>query len=136
MANDGFNAIARRMVALGTEVPSGIGRALRTVGENIVKDVQNYGPGRGVPYRTGKLSRSGRVEGPETDVKQTVTVAFGGGEAFYGLIVHENPSAQHPVGEARYLVRGMERVATEGKTATKEALQAELDIALARVGAL
>jgi hypothetical protein len=83
---------------------------LRVVGETIMTDVKASRSGAGVPRDTGALAASGRVSGPSAS--GAVDLTFGGAAAPYALRQHEELSYRHPVGEARYLVRGVERFAS------------------------
>jgi len=57
-----------------------------------------------VPVDTGVLRASGFVEPPvETPNGGSVTLGFGGGAIDYAVIVHEDLTKQHPVGQAKYL---------------------------------
>ena len=66
-----------------------------------------------VPYLTGELSRSGRLEGPDIGIGiTTVSIAYGGPagsgpgqtkDVDYALIVHERLDVKHPVGKAKYV---------------------------------
>lgn len=132
MMADSFDAITRRIHALADEGAQGAGRSLRIIGETILTDVKASGPGRGVPVDTGALRRSGRAVGPEGAETVKVTLAFGGPAAPYALRQHEELDYHHEVGEARYLVRGLERFAAEGGDAARKALEANMDAALAR----
>jgi hypothetical protein len=80
---------------------------LRVVGETIMTDVKAARPGAGVPVDTGALRSSGRVTGPSHN--GVVTLSFGGAAAPYALRQHEDLAYRHKLGEARYLVRGLER---------------------------
>jgi len=83
-------------------VPSG----LRQIGEEIMTDVRSSRPGQGVPRDEGVLAASGRVDGPKDN---RVELSFGGAAAPYALRQHEELQWRHTVGEARYLVRGVDR---------------------------
>ena len=107
-----FNRAAKRIEKLDTrmkkrQVPSG----LRLIGEEIMLDVKAARPGAGVPVDTGVLRSTGRVEGPAND---EVTLSFGGAAASYALEQHENLEIRHRIGEARYLVRGIQRWQRDG----------------------
>ena len=80
--------------------------------EMILTDVKQSRPGRGVPVDLGPLNQSGRVTpgGPRTPVK----IVFGGAATPYALYQHERTDLRHRVGEARYIVRGVERFVAEG----------------------
>lgn len=107
-------------------------RYLRQVGEEIMADAKNSKPGRGVPVDTGALRASGQVEGPDLKVmarvspslvstitgrargvfgavKIRVMLAFGDAATQYALVQHERLDYHHEIGEARYLVRAVDR---------------------------
>lgn len=93
---------------------------LRAVGEEIMSEVKDSRPGHGVPVDTGALRSTGRVEGPTfTRHSPEVELSFGGSAAPYALVQHEHLEYHHTVGEARYLVRGLERWSA-GKSAAME----------------
>ncbi len=89
---------------------------LRLIGEEIMLDVKAARPGAGVPVDEGTLRSTGRVEGPKHD---EVELSFGGAAAPYALEQHENMELHHTVGEARYLVRGLERWQRDGASVRK-----------------
>src|SRR5260221_10205362 len=86
-------------------------QALRGIGEEIMTDTKASAAGHGVPVKTGALRASGTVEQP---LPLAVDLSFGGAAAPYALAVHENVAAHHAVGEARYLVRALERWSPDG----------------------
>src|SRR3990172_2540728 len=107
---ESFRAAAKRIKSAAKVVGGGsIGRGLRMIGEEIMTDVRASRPGAGVPRDTGALASTGRVEGPvATPLGPAVELSFGGAAASYALAQHEILTYHHKVGEARYLVRGME----------------------------
>lgn len=106
-----FKAAGRRIEVLAKRTGAAVPSGLRLIGEEIMLDVKAARPGEGVPVDTGALRSSGRVEGPALNV---VTLSFGGASAPYALKVHEELDTPHTVGEARYLVRGVERWQRDG----------------------
>ena len=70
-------------------------------------DVKASSPGHGVPVDTGVLRGSGIVTGP--DPSGAVALTFGGAAAPYAIRQHEELGYRHTVGEARYLIRGVQR---------------------------
>jgi hypothetical protein len=122
----GLQETARKIEALaragGDEVRSG----LRVIGETIMTDVRASRPGAGVPKDTGNLAASGRVTGP--DRRGAVRLSFGGAAAPYALRQHEELTYRHTLGEARYLVRGLERWMRGGTP--EQAIDAMLDAAV------
>lgn len=99
---------------------------LRLMGEEIMLDIKSSRPGAGVPVDKGILRNSGRVTGP--DVEAVVRLTFGGPAAPYAFIQHERLDFHHPVGEARYLIRGVLRWQPNGASA--KAARAELQQAI------
>lgn len=115
-----FNRAAKRLRALSVAVREEFREGLYLVGEEIMADIKDSRPGKGVPVDMGDLSRSGRVERPEP---HAVTLSFGGSSAPYALIQHEGLDFNHTVGEARYLVRGVERWDPKNSGAHGEAVK-------------
>lgn len=76
------------------------------VANEILTDVKVSRPNKGVPRDTGSLANSGRAT-PAGKCKAEVT--FGGAAAPYALVQHERTDYNHKLGEARYLIRGVER---------------------------
>lgn len=75
------------------------GRALRSVGEVYMTESK-----RRTPVDTGVLRSSGHVVGPEKHGDYfMVRLVFGGPAAPYAFEVHENLSAHHDDGQAKYL---------------------------------
>jgi hypothetical protein len=126
--SESFRRAAKDIEAWAKKAKGGVGPSLRVAGEEIMTDVKASRPGRGVPVRTGALRSTGRVEGPTGEKKPVVTLSFGGAAAPYALDQHENLDYHHEVGEARYLVRGVERYAFNGSQAQK-ALKDSVDAA-------
>lgn len=110
-----FREAARRIRAFQRSFDGSAGKAARIVGEEILTDVKASRPGHGVPVDEGTLRSTGRVDGPGRD--ERVVVSFGGAAAPYALEQHERLDFQHDVGEARYLVRGVERWRPGGSAA-------------------
>lgn len=121
-----FGAAARKMRAFRRRV-QGIGAdGAVVVGEEIMTDVKAAVPGRGVPVDEGTLRGSGTVEGP---AQGRVVLAFGGAAAPYALVQHERTDFHHDIGEARYLVRGLERWDVNGSQ-VMAALEANAEAAI------
>src|SRR3990167_4442938 len=82
-------------------------RALRSVGEVWMTEAKKR-----TPVDTGTLRSSGHVQGPTVRGNEiTVRLVFGGPAASYAATVHENLTARHTTGQAKYL----ESVVTERK---------------------
>lgn len=63
-----------------------------------------------VPVRTGNLRATGFVHPPEIDGKQIyVTLSYGGPAVDYAIVVHEDLTAHHPHGQAKYLSTPLEQ---------------------------
>jgi hypothetical protein len=104
------------------EIPGGV----RLIAEEILTDVKASRPGAGVPRDKGTLANSGKTTqaGP-----LAVDISFGDAAAPYALVQHETLEFVHKLGEARYLVRGIERW-KPGGSAAMEALKANSAAAL------
>ena len=118
-----FNRAAQRIARLAKALGPLAGPFLRGVGEEIMTDVKASRPGAGVPRRDGILAGTGMVDGPVDGAKgPVVELSFGGAAAPYALVQHERLDYHHTLGEARYLVRGVERWQPDG-SAAREALR-------------
>lgn len=126
-----FRRAARNLSTYGRMMTRTAGGALRGIGEEIMTDAKTPSPGRGVPVDEGVLRASGRVEGPRPDA--TVLLSFGDASAPYALRQHEELDWHHDVGEARYLVRAVDRWRPDG-SAAMDALAAQADALAERVG--
>lgn len=103
---------------------------LRGIGEEILTDVKASTSGHGVPVDKGNLRASGVVEQPSPSA---VEISFGNEAVQYALIQHEDVSLHHKVGEARYLVRGLERWKPDGSVAM-EAMKANTEAGIKAAG--
>jgi len=126
-----FGRVAKTIRKYRDELVKEGGRALREIGEEMMTDIKASRPGRGVPVDFGALRDSGRAIGPRSDA--TVLLTFGGPSAPYALVQHERLDFAHDVGEARYLVRGVERWRPGGSAAMR-ALAANARGAARRLG--
>ena len=94
---NGLTELHRAMRAKGAQ-------GLYEAGQMIVTDAK-----RRVPVDLGNLKGSGYVTAPTATPGGTnVEVGFGGPAADYAIYVHEDLSAHHPVGEAKYLENAVE----------------------------
>lgn len=123
----GFRKAGQKIEVLRRVGAAGLPKNVRVFGEGIMTDVKSSRPGAGVPRDTGNLASTGRVDGPDT--RNTTRLTFGGAAAVYALRQHEELSYRHPLGEARYLVRGLERAVAGRKP--EEALRANAQAAIA-----
>lgn len=93
----GLQELRRSMMAKGAQ-------GLYEGGQVIMTDAK-----RRVPVDLGNLKGSGYVTAPTpNEGGMHVEVGFGGPAASYAIYVHEDLSAHHPVGEAKYLENAVE----------------------------
>lgn len=115
----GIDALQRRLARLGTEAPRAVAAGLLEEAETIATRSAEL-----VPVDTGTLRSSQHVTPPETRGGVTeVQIAYGGPAAPYALAVHEDLTARHPVGQAKYL----EQPATEALRGMVERLGAHVE---------
>lgn len=90
--------------------PDEFGRALRQEAEVEATECKKR-----CPVDTGALRASIHVEGPKraADDQRRIqaSIVGGGPSAPYGLIVHEDLEAFHPVGEAKFIERPLKESA-------------------------
>lgn len=128
-----FRKAAAAIARAAKKMQGDLGPNLRMIGEEIMTDVKASAPGHGVPVDKGTLRNTGRVEGPTgSKGAPKVSLSFGGPAAKYALVQHEVTTFKHTVGEARYLVRGMERWKPGGSSAM-QAIQENARAGLAAV---
>lgn len=96
----GGTRLARKLQAASASGPPALVGALFQEAERIMTaSKQDY-----VPVQTGALRASGFVDEPVlTATGGSVTLGFGGPAAPYAVIVHEDLTKRHPVGQAKYL---------------------------------
>ena len=98
----GEAAMVARLHALGREGPAVLAGALYRAGERIMTRSKD----EFVPVKWGHLRASGHVQPPATHGNAVVvTLGYGGPAVTYAVPVHENVTARHPVGEAKFLER-------------------------------
>lgn len=131
MARD-FRSAARKIGRLSRTLKRAAPSGLRIIGEEILTDVKASRPGHGVPVDTGALRASGRATGPRSD--DSVLLSFGDAATRYALKQHEELDYNHEIGEARYLVRGVDRWKPDRSVAIA-ALKAQTDIIIRRIRA-
>jgi hypothetical protein len=104
----------RKLMAMTASTPAVLLQTLVSEAETIMTaSKEQY-----VPVDTGALRASGFVEPPiPTAMGASITLGFGGPSAPYAVIVHEDLTKRHRVGQAKYLeipfrarVQGMEAV--------------------------
>lgn len=129
-----FKKAGRKIGQAAKQIDAELGKSgsgLRIIGEEIMADVKASRPGAGVPRRHGILAGTGRVEGPRfRGGRAEVELSFGGSSAPYAVVQHERTDFHHKRGEARYLVRGLERW-QPGGSAGMEAIKANAAAGLA-----
>lgn len=83
----------------GALVTGPVPKALRSVGEVWMTEAKKR-----CPVDKGVLRSSGHVQGPiRSGNNIIVKLVFGGPSAGYARVVHENLTAKHKVGQAKYL---------------------------------
>lgn len=102
-----FKSAARALEEMVDSGPDSAVSGMRMIGEQIITDVKQNREGKGVPEDEGILRGTLRVVGP--DAQGVVKLRAGGASAPYALVQHERLDYHHNIGEARYLVRGVER---------------------------
>lgn len=114
-----FEQARRRIAEYAKRMSSSLGDVVYQVGEQIITDVRATRGSTGVPRDTGTLANSLRA----VRVRENMTeISAGGAAAPYALVQHERTDFRHKLGEARYLVRGVERWnPNQARRALKEA---------------
>jgi hypothetical protein len=99
MALEGVDQMRRKLETLIRQVPREVGRALFQ--EAQIEKTESM---RKTPVKFGPLRASHEVTEPEINGGDiSVSIIVGGPSAPYALFVHENLTALHPVGEAKFL---------------------------------
>lgn len=115
-----FKKAAKKIKQFSAAHVAAANDGLRLIGEEVMTDVKASAPGHGVPVDEGILRSTGRVSRLNLATKSglpEVELSFGGASAPYALAQHERTDYRHDVGEARYLVRGLERWKSSGSQA-------------------
>jgi len=97
MAIKGLAAMKRKLKKLEKQFPDAMADALYESGERIMSESV-----REVPVKTGRLRATHYVEEPKKDSKGKHSLEIGYGTN-YAVSVHENMTAKHTVGKAKYL---------------------------------
>ena len=97
----GMENVMQNLHAVARRAPRRAAAALFQEGELVMAQAK-----RRTPVDTGVLQSSGRVAAPRvggagSDV--SVELSFGGAAAPYAVTVHEDLSAKHPTGQAKFL---------------------------------
>lgn len=112
-----FKKIERKMNTLHDQmVNKAFVQGVATMALEILADVKNAREGKGVPVDTGALRATGRMEANERRAR----ISFGGAAAKYALRQHETLYYRHKIGEARYLIRGLERYDFAGSSSQRK----------------
>lgn len=95
----GAAELLARIKAIAETAPVLVGRGMFVAGERIMEEAKAE-----TPVDTGALRSSGHVDLPVVDGTDiTVTLGFGGAAVDYAVYVHEDLSAKHDDGKAKYL---------------------------------
>ena len=95
----GADALVRRFKELAARLPIAIESALVREAEETITEAKLI-----TPVDEGVLRASGHVQQPKRDgPRVSVEAGFGGPAAPYALFVHEDLTAHHPVGQAKFL---------------------------------
>ncbi len=98
----GVDAVVANILRASAEKRQRAGQRLYLYGEAIMtRSKRDF-----CPVDTGRLRSSGHVQLPEiTRDEIVVRLSYGGAAATYAVIVHEDLTVHHPVGQAKYLER-------------------------------
>jgi hypothetical protein len=95
----GADQVLRNLDQIIRTQPTKIAAALHEEAEELMTEAK-----RRTPVDTSALRSSGHVQIPQVDQDSvSVTLAFGGPAAPYAVYVHEDLTANHPVGQAKFL---------------------------------
>jgi len=118
----GIEALRTVLAQLADQAPHKMGGALFRQANFIMKEAKEQ-----TPVDTGVLRASGHVDEPMIQgSKVSVQLGFGGVAEAYAIPVHENLTARHPVGNAKYLENPM--LAATGELEAKLAADLQLDV--------
>lgn len=127
-----FRGAAKAIERLAKEMERRVPSGLRVIGEELKTDANASRPGHGVPVDEGVLRSTGRVTGPEGN---EVEWSYGGAAAPYAIVQHERLDFRHTVGEARWMIRAIDRWKPDGSAgmrALRENAEEAVRIARAR----
>lgn len=95
----GTKEMSDRLKVLANRFPDAIDQALYIETQGMLKEVIKR-----TPVDKGSLRASEHVEGPTRQGKTTYTkIVAGGPSAPYAIYVHENLTAHHTVGQAKFI---------------------------------
>lgn len=118
----GDKELKRSLENLARQFPKETGKALRSVGTEKI-----YEPSQAlVPVETGALRDSGRIRATTAQSRGvSLKISYGGSEAPYAVIIHEDLRLKHPNGgSAKYL----ERPLMQAKPTIGRDLAGEIDL--------
>jgi hypothetical protein len=107
-----FRQAARSIERLAKEMDRRVPSGIRVIGEELETDANASRAGHGVPVDEGIMRSTARVQGP--DNRGQVEWSYGGAAAPYTLRQHEDTSLRHTVGEARWMIRAIDRWKPDG----------------------
>ena len=102
----GAEAVAATLKRVARAFPDHVAAALYQEAQIEMTEAKRRTPVDITPNapHPGQLRASGRVAEPERKGNDiSVTLSFGGAAVDYAVYVHENPDAEHPVGQWKYL---------------------------------
>ncbi len=103
----GTEEMLNKIRAFAQAAPDKFGLAMRVETEIEATECKRRCPVDITPHapHPGNLRNSIHVEGPFREGRNIRTVIATGAQAPYGVYVHENLDAHHPVGEAKFIER-------------------------------
>lgn len=115
----GTEEMAQVLKQLSERAAPAMAKALTNEAERIMGEAKDL-----CPVDTGTLKASGHVQEPELiGERVSVTMGFGGAASDYAIIVHEDLSAYHPVGQAKFLEQPLMEAAGSMESRIVESLQ-------------
>jgi hypothetical protein len=122
---EGMDELRRKLAAAGPLALQALAAGMVEEQEQVITAAKQR-----TPVDTGTLKGSGTVLPPKFSGSRAEVVAgFGGAAQDYAIVVHEDLSASHPVGEAKFLERSfLERANGMGRN-----LAAHIGAALKRL---
>lgn len=106
----GEKLLAARMIEAGKKAVPALASALYTAGNLTMREAKNQ-----VPFDTGVLKSSGRVDEPQiTGGNVTVDLGFGGAAAAYALRMHEGKGLHFQSGKKAHYLRDPMKTTASG----------------------
>lgn len=97
----GLSETLANIAGFAPELRGRAAKALNTLAELTMTDSKEH-----TPVQYGVLKRSGNVSKHATAADLSATLSYG---TDYGVFVHENLTARHPIGEAKFLEHAVQR---------------------------